>query len=281
MKLAQKLAKASIILHLNVLALFSKRKAAVKAMHIFQKNLRRKKRDETALFRSAERLEFILNGTTIRGFRWNHPAKRKVLVLHGHDSSVLNFEMYIKGFLSKGYEVLAFDAPAHGVSDGESINALEYRDFIIYIHEHYGPIQSYIAHSFGGLALSLALEKIDHGDSYRIALVAPATESTSSIKRFLRFLRIHDAGVQEEFDKLIVEMTGHPASWYSITRAMPFIKAKVIWVHDEDDTVTPLSDALKVKEKNYPDVKFVITKGLGHNKVYRDEKVMKSILDFL
>jgi pimeloyl-ACP methyl ester carboxylesterase len=281
MKLAQKLAKAFIILHLNLLALFSKRKAAVRAMHIFQKIFRRKKRDEPALFRSAERLEFIFNGTTIRGFRWNHPAERKALVLHGHDSSVLNFEMYLEGFLSKGYEVLAFDAPAHGVSDGESINALEYRDFIIYIHEHYGPVKSYIAHSFGGLALPLALEKIDHDDSYRLALVAPATESTTSIKRFFRFLHMHDPAVKEEFDKLIVEMSGHPASWYSVTRAISFIKAKVIWVHDEDDNVTPLSDALKVKEKNYPNVKFVITQGLGHNQVYRDERVMKSILDFL
>lgn len=281
MKLTQKLAKGFIIIHLNTLALFSRRKAAVKAMHIFQRILRRKKRDETELFRSAERIEFIFNGTTIRGFRWNHPAERKALVLHGHDSTVLNFEMYIQGFLSKGYEVLAFDAPAHGVSDGKSISILEYRDFIVYIHEHYGPVQSYVAHSFGGLALPLALEKIDHDDSYRLALVAPATESTTSINRFFRFLRVYDPGVKKEFNKLIVEMSGQPASWYSVTRAMQFIKAKVIWAHDEDDNVTPLSDALKVKEKNYPNVKFVITKGLGHNQIYRDEKVMRSILDFL
>src|SRR5260221_8785837 len=115
MKLTQKLAKAFIIIQLNILALFSKRKAAVKAMHIFQKILRRKKREETELFGAGERLEFTFHGTTIRGFRWNHPAGRKALVLHGHDSSVMNFEMYIQGFLSKGYEVLAFDAPAHGV----------------------------------------------------------------------------------------------------------------------------------------------------------------------
>ena len=281
MKLAQKLAKASVIIHINLLALFSKRKAAVKAMQIFQTILRRKKREETELFRSAEKVEFDFNGTKIRGFRWNRPGQRKALVLHGHDSSVLNFEIYINGFLAKGYEVLAFDAPAHGVSDGTRVNALEYRNFIIYIHEHFGPVKSYVAHSFGGLALPLAIEKINHDESYRLALIAPATESTSSIKRFFKILRLHDKKVKEEFDKLIFEVSGYPPAWYSVTRAMQSIKAKVIWAHDEDDDVTPLADALKVKEQNYPNIKFVITKGLGHNQVYKDEHVVKAILDFL
>jgi pimeloyl-ACP methyl ester carboxylesterase len=250
-------------------------------MHIFQRILRKRKKKETALFQSAERLEFNFNNSTIRGFRWNHPAARKALVLHGHDSSVLNFETYIRGLVDKGYEVLAFDAPAHGVSDGESISAIEYRDFIIYINEHYGPVKSYVSHSFGGLASALAMEEIVHDDSYRLAFIAPATESTTSINRFFGFLYMHDKKVKEEFNKLIVEMSGHPASWYSITRAMQFINAKVLWFHDQDDDVTPLSDATIVKEKNYPNAEFVITRGLGHNRIYRDEKVLKTILDFL
>jgi pimeloyl-ACP methyl ester carboxylesterase len=125
------------------------------------------------------------------------------------------------------------------------------------------------------------MEKINHDESYRLALIAPATESTSSIARFFRILRVRDKKVKEEFNKLIIEMSGHPASWFSVARAMPYIKARVIWVHDEDDNVTPLADALKVKEKNYPNIKFVITKGLGHNQVYRDEKIVKAIIDFL
>jgi len=59
------------------------------------------------------------------------------------------------------------------------------------------------------------------------------------------------------------------------------IKAGILWAHDEEDSVTPLADALKVKEKNYPNVKFVITKGLGHTQIYRDEKIIKTIVDFL
>jgi len=36
-----------------------------------------------------------------------------------------------------------------------------------------------------------------------------------------------------------------------------------------------------VKEANYPNVEFVITKGLGHRRIYRDNKVVKAIVEFL
>jgi pimeloyl-ACP methyl ester carboxylesterase len=62
---------------------------------------------------------------------------------------------------------------------------------------------------------------------------------------------------------------------------MKHIKAKILWMHDEDDLVTPLHDALKVKEENFPNVQFIITKGLGHSRIYRDAEVGRTIVDFL
>ncbi len=97
-----------------------------------------------------------------KGWRWNHPAERKLLILHGYESSVTNFDRYIRPLIKKGYEVLAFDAPAHGRSGGKKITAPLYKRMIQEIHKKYGPVQSYMAHSFGGLAVSLALEEISH-----------------------------------------------------------------------------------------------------------------------
>ena len=62
---------------------------------------------------------------------------------------------------------------------------------------------------------------------------------------------------------------------------MKHIRAKVLWIQDEDDDITPMSDVLKVKAENYSNIEFVITKGLGHRRIYRDNKVTKSIVDFL
>ena len=281
MNLAQKIAVASLRIKFQLLTVFSKKKAAQKAVQLFCTPQLRNKEELPPLFKESEKLYLDFNGVTLHGYRWNHPAKRKALILHGFDSSVVNFEQYVQPLLQKGYEVLAFDAPAHGQSGGDIITLPVYRDMILYIHEHYGPIQSFMAHSMGGLALSLAMEKIEHDDDFRLVLIAPATESTTAVDNFFKFLHIKDEDVRKLFNKLIVEMSGHPLSWFSITRAMHHIDAKVLWVHDDDDKITPLSDTFKIKEQNYPGVKFVITHSLGHRRIYRDQKVVNSVIDFL
>jgi hypothetical protein len=64
-------------------------------------------------------------------------------------------------------------------------------------------------------------------------------------------------------------------------RAAKSINASVIWLHDKDDHMTPLSDVQTIIEKKYPNFEFYISEGLGHRRIYRDNKVTKKIIDFL
>lgn len=280
MKLVQKIAVGYLRIKFKLLSAISKKKAAEQAFKLFCTPQSRDRNDLSEVFRQAEKLHFKFDQYDIVGYRWNKGRQRKALILHGFESSAINFGSYINPLIKKGYEVLAFDAPAHGRSSGKQVTAIIYRDFIKHIQENYGPVQSYIAHSFGSLALSMALAEIPHNDSYRVALIAPATETTTAIEQFFEFLQL-DAKVKKEFENLIVKLGGHPVSWFSINRTIKNIRAKILWMHDEDDKTTPLSDALKVKEENYPNVQFVITRGLGHSRIYRDSEVRRAIVDFL
>ena len=280
MKFSQRLALSYIRAKFKLLSSISKKKAAEKAFELFCTPQKRNLKKIPPVFREAEKLQFSIDGITVKGWRWNHPAERKVLLIHGFESSVINFDSYVKPLVKKGYEVLAFDAPAHGRSGGKRITAPLYKQTIRAINIKYGPIHSYMAHSFGGLAISLALEEISHTSDYRLALIAPATETTSAINSFFEFLKL-DAFLRREFDKIIIKKGGVTPAWYSISRALKHIRARVLWFHDEDDDTTPLSDVLQVKKKNYPNVEFVFTKGLGHRRIYRDNKVRKAILEFL
>ena len=82
-------------------------------------------------------------------------------------------------------------------------------------------------------------------------------------------------------DDIIFELSGKQTEWFSVRRALKNIKADVLWVHDKDDLITPIADALKVQEDKLPNVKFLITKGLGHQKIYREPSVKNSIIQFL
>jgi pimeloyl-ACP methyl ester carboxylesterase len=281
MKLKQKFAIAYIRTKFKLLAAVSKKKAASKAFDLFCTPQFRNVKEFPAIFKEAEKLHFKFREYSITGYRWNKGALQKVLILHGFESSVVNFDKYVGAFTKKGYEVLAFDAPAHGRSSGKRINALIYRDFIKYICQHYGPVHSFMAHSFGGLALCMALAEISHNENSRVALIAPATETKTALDQFFQFIRLPDVEVRKEFEEIIATLSGHSVSWFSIRRALKKIKAKILWLHDKDDKITPLKDVLPIREENYLNVQFVITKGLGHRKIYRDTKVGKAIVNFI
>ncbi|HEX7844597.1 MAG TPA: alpha/beta fold hydrolase [Chitinophagaceae bacterium] len=280
MKLTQRLALSYIRTKFKLLSSISKKKAAQKAFELFCTPQYRNKKKPPKIFEEAEKLNFTINGIAVKGWRWNHPADRKVLIIHGFESSAINFDRYVRPLTRKGYEVLAFDAPAHGRSGSKTITAPLYKETIKKINKLYGPIHSYMAHSFGGLAISLALEEMDHTDEHRLVLIAPATETPTAIDSFFKFLQL-DPSIRPEFERIILRKGGYSSTWYSIRRAMKHIRAKVLWFHDEDDKITPLSDVYKVKAENYPNIQFVISSGLGHRRIYRDNKVTKAIVDFL
>jgi pimeloyl-ACP methyl ester carboxylesterase len=282
MSLSQRLGIAYIQTKLKTIAFISKRKAAEEAFTLFCTPMIRCKRNGEP--KNAEALEFTINDTIIRGHRWpagSSGQQKKALLLHGFNSAAYKFDSYAAMLVAKGYEVLSFDAKAHGHSGGTSTNALEYSQMIEKVVALYGPIDSFIGHSFGGIGLSLAMENIPHDANTKIVFIAPATETSSAIDGALTFLKITNQTIRSAFDDIIFKMSGKQTSWFSVRRAVKNISAQILWVHDEDDDVTPLKDALQVKAENYPNIKFIITKGLGHSKIYRDAEVKKAVSDFL
>jgi len=280
MKLGQKIAINYIRAKLNILALVSKEKAAAKAFDIFCTPFRKSKKKRPPIFDKAEKLHFKLEGIDIRGYRWNHPQPKKMLIVHGFESTAYNFDRYVMPLVKKGYEVLAFDAPAHGASGGKRINLPMYIDTLKHIYFKYGPINAYLAHSFGGLATAHFLEIYEHDDQTKVVLIAPATETVTAIDSFFKFLHLNN-DIRKEFDELIYQKSNKRPSEFSIKRAVHNIKASILWFHDEEDELTPLSDALKVKEENHPNIEFEISKGYGHRRIYRENKVVKRIVEFL
>jgi pimeloyl-ACP methyl ester carboxylesterase len=279
-KLGQQIAIGYYRSKFKLLSVLSNRKAAELALDLFSTPQFRYRKPLPDVFNEAEKLKFGLAGETVTGYRWNRGGHRKVLIVHGFNSSVAKFDRYIKPLMRKGYEVLAFDAPAHGYSTGKKLNAVMFKDMIVHIHKEYGPVKSYMGHSFGGLAISLALEEIKHDENTHVVLIAPATESKTAIDSFFSFMNLNKE-VRKEFDEYITRLRNQPPSWYSVSRAVKNINAKILWCHDEDDTLTPWQDAKKVMDEKHFNIEFIVTKGLGHRRIYRDNKVSKAIIEFL
>jgi hypothetical protein len=279
MRLSQRLALKYIRTKFSLLSAISKKTAAKKAFELFCTPQYRNKKKLPPIFERAEKLSFAFHRSTVKGYRWNAGSDKKLLILHGFESSVINFDRYVVPLVNSGYCVMAFDAPAHGRSSGKIINVLIYKELINYVNTHYGPVKNFIAHSMGGLALSVAVEEWHHDERYKIVLIAPATETTTAANSLFKLLKL-DTGVRTAFDQLIEKEGKAPIDWFSIARAAQNIHAQVLWCHDKDDDMTPLSDVAPIIEKGYSNFNFFITEGLGHRRIYRDNTVSKEVIDF-
>lgn len=282
MKIPQKLALRYIRAQINILSLASPRKAAIKAFRLFCTPQQRTSKKGAAFFEKGERLSFRHADHNIRGHRWlpGAPPAKKVLIAHGFESASRHFEVYIAALVDKGYEVVAFDAPAHGASGGRRILLTDYISLLRVIEQNYGPFHSYMGHSLGGLALSLFLENSPHNKVTRLVLIAPAVETTVAVETFARLLHLSPE-VVKEMDEYVQEISGHHFAWYSLRRALHQVHAGILYVQDEDDRITPLQEALLVRQDGHRNIRFVFTKGLGHRKVYKDPEVMDRIVAFL
>ncbi|MDB5246758.1 MAG: alpha/beta hydrolase [Segetibacter sp.] len=282
MKLTQRIVLGYYRTKLKVIEIFSVKLAAKEAFELFcTPYSRRKSYEAPPIFEEAEKISFNFQGHKIHGFGWKPetPNGKKILICHGFDSLSYRFEKYIQPLLKEGFDVFAFDAPAHGISSGKTINALLYKEMIMEVQTSYGPFFGIMAHSFGGIAASLFVEELKDNLPKRLVLIAPATETTRSITDFCKYLTI-SRKLQEEMEKLIIEVGGQQPSWYSVARIIQLITIPTLWLHDLNDRITPYDDMKHLRELNLLHVEFEITEGLGHS-LYKDDKVAKHIIEFL
>ena len=282
LKLAQKLLLRYYTTRLKALALISPRKAAERAFRLFCTPYAGKpQRKEPAVFHKAGKISLQTADNQVAGYRWrsDHSNDKKILIAHGFSSNAAKFEKYINPLLLAGFEVLAFDAPGHGHSSGNMLNAYIYRNMILEAEKQFGPFYGIMGHSLGGLAASLAMEMLPDQEQRKLVLVAPATETERAMDNFFRMIRA-DETLQQSFRQHVGEITEHPVSYYAVSRAVSNLKTPIFWLHDRNDSICPFADVMPVMDRNHPHIHFEITEGLGHSRIYKENHVCQAIVSF-
>ncbi len=282
MKLIKKIALGYYMTHFRSLGLFSSTKAAASAFQLFcQPPSGKPKITKPAIFERGEHISCVIDGgIMLRGWRWmpENSSGNTVLILHGFDSYSYKFEKYIRPLLREGFNIMAFDGPGHGTSDGKTINSLQYKNAILTIEKKFGQLFGIIGHSMGGLAASLASE---HMPSLRkLVLIAPAVEINRAINHFSKKVAL-PAKVKDKMYQLIVSLAQNPVSYFDVGRAVQQIKTPTLWLHDEEDSICPFEDVAPVVDLKLNHVNFFITKGLGHSNIYRDPASIKAVIAFI
>ena len=204
-------------------------------------------------------------------------SDKKVLLAHGWSGRRTQLFMIANKLLEKGFMVVSFDAPAHGKSSGRTTNMIEYIKTITAINKEFGPFESAIGHSFGGMAI---VNTNANKEMFKtIVTIGAGDKIEDIISNFIR-----DLGLKRIISKKLIQYLQKKwqinISNFALHKIVKKNKTPTLVVHDEKDNDVDVSCAYNIKE-NLINGSILISNGLGHTRILRDQNIINKTINFI
>ncbi len=208
---------------------------------------------------------------------WGEGKGPAVLLLHGWGGRGSNLAAFVDPLVEAGFRVVAYDAPAHGESDGENTSMIECSGAVLQVGRAFGPVRAAIAHSFGAPAAALAHE---YGlEAERFVFIGPPISimdlmieigETMGAPRHVCQLMVSDFEERFEFKREDLRTDNLVSQ----------INVPVLVIHDSGDKVAPVDHGETIAAAA-PQGTLFTTEGLGHRGVLSDPVVVAKAVEFV
>ena len=264
-------------LYLNILVLFSPKKAQTLAFKLFS-NPRAGRLDinnipdylKNNLFET-----LYYKNHAFQTYKW-HGNDEIVLLVHGWESNSSRWEKLHKHLSKTKKTIIAIDAPAHGLSAGKEFNVPLHSEFLKIAIEKYKP-SKIIAHSIGGAATLYSQYKYPNPCVKKMVLMSAPSDIHIIIKNYVNLLWLNSKNQKLLHDyfrtHFNVELNTFSGGKYAEN-----IDIETMIVHDKNDKIVLFDEALKLK-KGFKNQIFIETNELGHS--LQNESLFKDIINFI
>lgn len=262
--------------YFNILALFSPKLAAEKAFTLFCTPRKGKVLPIQEDYLKKARSRIIeIGGIQLQTYHW--PGNReRVLLLHGWESNTFRWRNLIKILEEEGFDIVAFDAPAHGRSGGEILNVLLYAECLERMKNEYHP-HSIVGHSVGGMTAVYHQYVYGPNGIEKVVTIGSPSEFPEIMDHYQNLLKFNNR-VMRALDNYFQMHFGFGIQDFSTSKFAEKLQVKGLLIHDELDAIAPFSASERVHAR-WKDSKFIRTQGLGHS--MHQEEVNHQIADFL
>ena len=222
-------------------------------------------------------------GRAIATWTWGARSREApaVLLAHGWGGNAAQMRGFVFPLLSAGYRVVAFDQPAHGVSEGKLSGLPDFAEVLAevagYAGEGQGGIEGVVAHSLGGAATALAIAR--GLKAQRVVLIGTSLDVGAHARRFARWHGMPER-VREAMLVAIEERFGVRWSQLDVAKLAPRLAAPALVIHDREDRAVPWTEAARFAGL-WPQARLLLTRGLGHRRILEDESVTRAATDFI
>lgn len=209
-------------------------------------------------------------------YRWGQGPV--VLLVHGWSGRGTQMGAFAAPLVARGFSVVAFDMPGHGRSAGKATDIFKAAAALAAVAQHVGSITAIVAHSFGTMVSTLAINDGLSVDK-AVCLSAP-TSLLCLVERFCHALGLK-AKTEAMLKRMLVQEFGENV-WQRTASDKQVADSGVVAliIHDKDDVDVPWSWSEQLS-KSWPNSHLWLTHGLGHRRILRNREVLAAVSDFI
>jgi len=235
------------------------------------------KRERPMIAESFQESVFIENlNKSVNAYHYGK-SEKKVLLVHGWSGRGTQMFKVADALVAKGYEVVSFDAPAHGKSEGKSSMMLEFIECIMTFDKKFGPFDYAIGHSLGGMAIINALKR--GFKTNKIVTIGSGDKISDIVIDFINQLELNPSlapKLTAYFEnKLKDKMSDYDSSYVIQNFDIPHLI-----IHDKEDVEVGVYCAKNIHKYSKNSTLF-LTEGFGHRKILGSDEVIEKINQFI
>jgi pimeloyl-ACP methyl ester carboxylesterase len=216
-------------------------------------------------------------GRNLATWRWGPLDAPAVLLAHGWGGHAAQMRGFVPRLLAEGFRVIAYDQPAHGLSEGKLTGLPDFAGALAAVAMHHGNVKHVITHSLGGPAVAIALSR--GLDLQSVVLVSPPSDLVGYSRRFARWTWMPEA-LRRAMQASIEERYG--LRWFEIEvpRLAPRLKTPALVIHDHSDSFVPWEQGAALA-RAWPGARLLSTVGLGHGRILESDITTRAAVDFI
>ncbi len=220
---------------------------------------------------------FAKHDLRFNGFKWGN-GTRKVLITHGWGSKAADFADIILALRQiDNLQIIAFDAPGNGSSEGDLSNLLLFIEAVKAIITNYGNPDILIGHSLGAMANIIAMVENKIEPSVLIS-IAPLIRLKENFENSMTKIEILPND-QAEFLKSFEQKFNKPASFYNLNDWYTDNPQLKHWLaYDRNDQVSTY-DYLKEFLDIHPSINSQVFDDAGHDKIIKSPELISAIVN--
>lgn len=202
-----------------------------------------------------------------------------VFLHHGWEANASTMRGFVRPLLRQGFRVLAFDAPAHGASEGKQTNLIDYGSAMQTVAYEYGYPQAIIAHSAGAAATLLMLSRDPAFAVERVVSLGAPSRLNDMIVVWTSFLGLSQTTV-ERMKQRLVDQVGVNVDSIEVETAVRNVNIPGLIIHDTDDAIVSYANGEAIAQ-NWQTASLVTTTGLDHRGALQDRNTIRQVVDFV